>query len=86
MNGKETTIPLIHLLWYGDQIHPNGAFSLFLPFFSHCLPGYQASSSLALLADTAYLYTANDVRLTLFKGGTAHRPLSYLLWAQFARP
>ena len=26
------------------------------------LPGYQACSSLALLADTAYLYTANDVR------------------------
>jgi len=41
----------------------------------HCsvtLPAYQSRSSLALLADTAYLYTANDVRLTLFKGGTAH--------------
>lgn len=50
------------------------------------LPAYQSRSSLALLADTAYLYTANDVRLTLFKGGTAHRPLSYLLWAQFAHP
>jgi len=47
------------------------------------LPDYQACSSLALLANTAYLYTANDVRLTLFKGGTAHRPLSYLLWAQY---
>ena len=47
------------------------------------LPDYQSCSSLALLADTAYLYTANDVRFTLFKGGTAHRPLSYLLWAQY---
>lgn len=29
------------------------------------LPAYQSHSSLALLADTANLYTANDVRLTL---------------------
>jgi len=33
------------------------------------LPDYQACSSLALLADTAYLYTANDVRFTISKNG-----------------
>ena len=47
------------------------------------LPAYQSCSSLPLLAETAYLYTANDVRLILFKGGMTHRPLSYLLWAQY---
>ena len=43
------------------------------------LPDYQAYSSLALLADTAYLYTANDVRLTLLKVArpTAHSLICY---------
>lgn len=33
------------------------------------LPAYQSCSSLALLADTAYLYPANDVRFTILLNG-----------------